>query len=80
MRTFRTLAIAAVVLTGCIFSEYDEEGRLRNISPAAMAALPRGMDPGFLVRDEAGCYILVVDEGGGGVPLRNDAGVQVCDG
>ncbi len=80
MRTFGTLAIAAILLSGCIFSEYDEEGRLRNISPAAMAALPRGMDPAFLVRDDAGCYFLVVAEGGAGIPLRNAAGAQVCDG
>jgi hypothetical protein len=80
VRIFGPLAIATIVLTGCIFSEYDEEGRLRNISPEAMAALPGGMDPGFLVRDDSGCYLLVVDAGGAGVPLRNAAGSQVCDG
>lgn len=79
MRLYATLAVVAI-LSGCIFSEYDEDGRLRNISPEAMAALPEGMDPGFLARDEADCYVLAIDASGTGVPLRNDAGAPICDG
>lgn len=80
MRTYAALAIAAILLSGCIFSQYGEDGRLRNISPAAMAALPDGMDPGFLARDDAGCYVLAIDASGTGIPLRDGAGVPVCDG
>ncbi len=78
MRILASGAILAI-LSGCIFSEYDEEGRLRNISPEARTALPNGIDPGFLVRDDQGCYGVVLEAEGPGVPLRNDLGQQVCD-
>ncbi len=80
MRITGLVILAASVLGGCIFSEYDRSGRLRNISPEAMAALPRGIDPAFLVRDDNDCYVIVLEAEGSGVPLRNNAGVQVCDG
>lgn len=80
MRILASGVIVTLGLSGCIFSKYDEQGRLRNISPEAMAALPDGVDPGFLVRDDAGCYGVVLEAEGPGVPLRNDLGQQVCDG
>lgn len=73
--------LAIGTLAGCIFSEYDEEGRLRYISPAAMAALPPGIDSGFLIRDDDGCYGIALEQGESvsGIPLRADDGTQVCD-
>ena len=66
---------------GCVMTEYDESGRLRDISPAAMAALPTGIDPAFLIRDETGCYGIALEAGEAveGIALRNAQGVQVCD-
>ena len=77
-----SIGLAALLLLGaCVMSEYDEEGRLRNISPAALAALPAGIAPAVLIRDADGCYgiVLVQSETAEGVRLLNDQGVQVCD-
>ena len=58
-----------------------EPAGLRNVSPAAIAALPPGIDPSFLIRDENGCYGLAVErtEPQTGVALLGADGRQVCD-
>ena len=89
------LCLAAVVgLAGCVvepaaLSITDEPAPApspapevpRDISPAALSALPAGMSPQFLVKDASDCYGLVLEasEPLRGVPLLNDAGQQVCD-
>jgi len=54
---------------------------LRNVSPAAIAALPPGIDSTFLIRDDNGCYGLAVEqtEPQTGVALLGADGRQVCD-
>lgn len=86
------LCLAAVAgLAGCVVdpgflsSGTDEPAPTsdvpRDVSPAALAALPRGMSPGFLIKDGSGCYGLALEATKPlrGVPLLNDAGQQVCD-
>lgn len=72
---------ALALLGACVMAEYDEEGRLNYVSPAAQAALPQGVDPAFLIRDENGCYGVALESGETvqGIALLNDQGVQVCD-
>lgn len=53
-------------------------------SEAALAALPPGIDPGFLIRDSNGCYGIVIEVPEPGEPQTGaallDAGEQqVCD-
>lgn len=77
-----SIGLGALLLLGaCMLSEYDEEGRLRNVSPEAFAALPAGIDPAFLIRDGNGCYGIILEEGetAQGIALLNDQGLQVCD-
>lgn len=59
----------------------DQTPGLKNISPAAMAALPRGVDPSFLIRGGDGCYGLGIEatEPQTGVALLDASGNQVCD-
>jgi len=54
---------------------------LSNVSPAAIAALPPGIDQTFLIRDGNGCYGLAVEqtEPQTGVALLDADGRQVCD-
>lgn len=54
---------------------------LRNVSPAAIAALPPGIDQTFLIRDSNGCYGLAVEltEPQTGIALLGADGRQVCD-
>ncbi len=54
---------------------------LSNIAPAALAALPQGIDSSFLIRDNNGCYGLAVErtEPQTGVALLDATGKQVCD-
>ncbi|WP_375261635.1 hypothetical protein [Palleronia sp.] len=85
------LCLAAVAgLAGCVvepgaLAGTDEPDRTsnvpRDVSPAALAALPRGISPEFLIKDASGCYgvALEASEPLRGVPLLNDAGLQVCD-
>lgn len=54
------------------------------VSPAALAALPEGVDPGFLIKDSNGCYGIVIEVAPEGTPASGPAlldadGVQVCD-
>lgn len=50
-------------------------------SPAALAALPTGIDPSFLIKDGNGCYGIAVEqtEPQTGVALLDASGQQVCD-
>lgn len=53
-------------------------------SAAALAALPPGVDPGFLIRDSNGCYGIVIELPQQGQPQTGPAlldanGQQVCD-
>jgi hypothetical protein len=54
---------------------------LRNVSAAAIAALPPGIDQSFLIRDDKGCYGIAVErtEPQTGVALLGADGRQVCD-
>lgn len=84
--------MAVTALGGCvvdpdILSATDEPEQAqapqmpRDVSPAALAALPRGMSPQFLIKDAANCYGVAIEASDPvrGVPLLNDAGQQVCD-
>ena len=68
-------AVTAPVSTGPTFTAP------RGTSQRALAALPRGMSPAMLIRDDAGCYGLAIEatEPVRGVPLRDGTGQQVCD-
>ena len=77
-----SIGLSALLLLGaCVLSEYDEDGRLRNVSPAAFAALPQGIDPAFLIRDENGCYGVILEQGetAQGIALLDKQGIPVCD-
>ncbi|WP_226782680.1 hypothetical protein [Oceaniglobus trochenteri] len=71
------LALAGCVETG---PAVGPQG-LRDVSPAALAALPPGIDQSFLIRDSNGCYGLAVEktEPQRGVALLDASGKQVCD-
>ncbi len=74
--------LAMAALAGCEMpNATDETGLLRNISPQALAALPSGIDPRFLIRDGNGCYgvALEVTEPPSGIALMDAAGQPVCD-
>lgn len=81
LKTLAILAFATAAPTSCTMTERPDDGRIPNISPAAMAALPQGVDPRFLIRDSNGCYGIALEaaEVPTGIALRNDAGQQVCD-
>ncbi|SEN86226.1 hypothetical protein SAMN04488011_10731 [Palleronia pelagia] len=73
------LVAALVALTGCVEAT---GGRSAQPSAAALAALPQGMNPGFLIRDSNGCWGLALEASATptGIPLRDATGQQVCDG
>ncbi|WP_102107132.1 hypothetical protein [Oceaniglobus roseus] len=50
-------------------------------SPAAIAALPPGVDKSFLIKDANGCYGIGIEqsEPQTGVALLDATGKQVCD-
>lgn len=79
MKKWIMMVSAAAALAGCVMD--DGTGRVNDASPAALAALPEGIDPGFLIRDENGCYGIVLEatETPQGPPLRDAFGQQVCD-
>lgn len=90
MRNIVLCLTAVAGLAGCVVDPgilpgTDEPDRTsdvpRDVSPAALAALPRGMSPAFLIKDGSGCYGLALEATKPlrGVPLLNDAGQQVCD-
>ncbi|WOI55276.1 hypothetical protein [Palleronia sp. LCG004] len=74
------IALVTAAPASCMMPE-EEPGRVRDVSPAALAALPQGVDPAFLIRDENGCYgvALEASEAPNGPPLRDATGQQVCD-
>jgi hypothetical protein len=63
-----------LILAGCVQAPTGP-------SPAAIAALPPGIGPEFLVQSGNGCYFIAVEETEPqtGVPLTNASGQQVCD-
>lgn len=71
---------ACLALAGCI-SPGSGDGPRRDISPAALAALPAGVPPDFLLKTGDDCYMIVLEaaEPLRGVPLRDDMGMPVCD-
>jgi hypothetical protein len=76
-------AAFVLFLAGCVTAPVTvaEDGSVRGVSPAAMAALPRGISPAFLIKDVNNCYGIAVEASDPprAVPLLNDAGQQVCD-
>ena len=75
-------AAACLVLTGCVMPVFDNVGGARrDVSPAALAALPAGIPPEFLLKNGDGCYMIVLEasEPLRGVALRDDLGTPVCD-
>ncbi|SFG22937.1 hypothetical protein SAMN04488020_101577 [Palleronia marisminoris] len=90
MRNIVLCLVAVTAVGGCVMdpvgiSATDEPVQgpqmPRDVSAAALAALPRGMSPQFLIKDGADCYGLALEASDPvrGVPLLNDAGQQVCD-
>ena len=81
MKTFLMIALVTAAPATCTLPN-ETAGTVRDVSPAALAALPRGIDPGFLIKDENGCYGIALEasEIPSGPPLVNVAGQQVCDG
>ncbi|RVV99300.1 hypothetical protein EKE94_00965 [Mesobaculum littorinae] len=85
MKILMALALATAPATCNLATPQEEEPtgpqRLTDISPAAMAALPEGMDPTFLIRDGNGCYGIAVEASDPprGIQLIDDAGQPVCD-
>ena len=75
------LAALCVALSGCVIPGFDEGGPGGDVSPAALAALPDGIPPGFLLKNGDGCYMVVIEasEPLRGAPLRDDSGNIVCD-
>ena len=85
MKTLAPLALSAALLSACVVPEGGSdpvvEDPYRDISPAARAALPQGMSPGFLIKDANGCYGVALEDSEvpSGPPLRGPGGIQVCD-
>ena len=81
LKSITLLAFAAAAPASCSLSERDDDGALRDISPAAMQALPAGVDPGFLIRDASGCYGISIErtDPPSGIALRDANGTHVCD-
>ncbi|WP_168771096.1 hypothetical protein [Palleronia sediminis] len=50
-------------------------------SPRAIAALPPGMSPSFLIRGADGCYGIALENNDPptGIPLRDASGAPICD-
>ncbi|WP_108482147.1 hypothetical protein [Oceaniglobus ichthyenteri] len=78
-----TILAFAVGVSACELTEPGTAAPtgLRNVSPAAIAALPPGINESFLIRDDNGCYGLAVEktEPQTGVALLGADGKQVCD-
>ncbi|SPJ24058.1 hypothetical protein [Palleronia abyssalis] len=83
MKALSGVCAIILLLSGCVTApiSVEEDGTVRNVSPAALAALPRGISPEFLIKDANGCYGIALEQAEipSGIPLRNDAGQQVCD-
>lgn len=79
----RMIVIASVLALGAceMTTPEDDSPGLRNVSPAAIAALPAGIDSSFLIRDANGCYGIAVEqtEPQTGIALLGADGQQVCD-
>ena len=80
MKILLLMALGAVTLSACTVSTGTDGGP--KASPAALAALPEGIDPGFLIQGENGCYGIALEASATptGIPLRDANGQQVCDG
>lgn len=83
MRRAVCAAAALGLLAACDinFQDMDGDGRLDDISPRALAALPPGVDPAFLIRDREGCYGIAIEDVDppSGPALRDAQGNQICD-
>ena len=81
LKALIVMALAAAPASCAMNGDRDEDGVLDEISPTALAALPEGTDPGFLVRDPDGCYAVIIEvtEPQTGIPLRDAAGQHICD-
>ncbi len=90
LRALAFTLLAAVLVAGCAapmagmggpFAQADRPVGLSDISSAALAALPSGMDPRLLIRDRAGCYGIAVEatEPPSGIALFDANGQPVCD-
>ena len=81
LKTMMLLAVITAAPATCTLPGETETGALRDASPAALAALPEGIDPAFLIRDENGCYGVAIEaaEVPTGPPLLDAAGNIVCD-
>lgn len=81
LKSFVLIILAAALPASCAMSERTEDGRLKAISPAALAALPEGVDPGFLIRDRNGCYGISIEKTDppSGLALRDANGTHICD-
>ncbi|WP_145953369.1 hypothetical protein [Oceaniglobus indicus] len=66
--------MAGLALAGCVQTTSGP-------SAAAIAALPPGVDPSFLIKDGNGCYGIGIEatEPQTGVALVDATGQQVCD-
>lgn len=83
-RSSFTIATLCLGLAGCVstpFGEVEQGEQRRDLSPAAVAALPDGVSSDFLLKNGDGCYLVVLEAADPprGVLLRDDLGVPVCD-
>ncbi|RVT86734.1 hypothetical protein DXV76_01210 [Rhodobacteraceae bacterium CCMM004] len=82
LRTAMILAITASGLAGCVMpQDTNEDGVIDDISPRAIAALPPGVSPAFLIRNADGCYGIEIEVTvpPSGVALTDANGLPICD-
>lgn len=81
LKSLLLVALVTAAPATCSLPGQEDDGVIDDISPAALAALPPGVDPAFLIRDENGCYGISIEAADPptGPPLIDASGLPVCD-